>query len=441
MIEEICDSTSDEDWYSYTRSLLLNNLAENESLDVINSLINLFEDTSKTPASRLEAIWLLREISNDCSEVITALIRCLNTEPALEIRRSAASTLVAISADNQRFVGILTRLRDTDPDLKIRCIAASALLESSPGKRKLLKQAIEAWTNWLLCIPQFEDERLDTAKNLEQIDPGNPDAINVMVEVLLFSEDWEGMEYRYYSRPSPVESAAAHLKDIRQIEGLTLIVKQLKDCLLDQNNENHKRRRSVCLEVLLHCAQNMPYLNFYQAWHSQPTSTHPEAPDNIPVGNSPEAQILEAQNIDFNQLQSTDYTFPLTINLLSLKGETDKEEIAQELCIKIYKHPDVDIPGEPPETFNARQLKKRLFPIKDKLQRPNLAFVLYIKDANGFHEPTKEAIAFCQKLTDPDLGIHIAWITNQPLEQPLKPIQPDPPKLISKIQSWIDEIV
>jgi hypothetical protein len=51
------------------------------------------------------------------------------------------------------------------------------------------------------------------------------------------------------------------------------------------------------------------------------------------------------------------------------------------------------------------------------------------------------AIAFCQKLADPDLGIHIAWITNQPLEQPLKPIQPDPPKLISKIQSWIDEIV
>ncbi len=101
----------------------------------------------------------------------------------------------------------------------------------------------------------------------------------------------------------------------------------------------------------------------------------------------------------------------------------------------------VDIPGEFPDTFNARQLKKCLFPIKDKLQRPNLALVLYIKDANGFHEPTEEAIAFCQKLADPDLGIHIAWITNQSLEQPLKPIQPDSPKLISKIQSWIDEIV
>jgi hypothetical protein len=45
-------------------------------------------------------------------------------------------------------------------------------------------------------------------------------------------------------------------------------------------------------------------------------------------------------------------------------------------------------------------------------QRPNLALVLYIKDTNGFHEPTEEAIAFCQKLAEPDLEIHIAWITN-----------------------------
>lgn len=441
LIEQICDSTSDEYGYSYTRSLLLDNLAKNESLDVINPIINLFEDTSKTQDARLGAIWILREIGNDCSEVITALIRCLNTEPDLEIRRSAASTLIAISADNQRFVDILTDLRDTDPDPKICCMAANTLLESSPGNRKLLEQAIEALTKWLLYISQFEDERLDTAKNLEQIDPGNPDAINVMVEVLLFSEDWEGIEYEYYYRRSAIKSAAAHLKDIRKIEGLTIIVKQLKDWLLDKNNENDKRRRSVCLEVLLHCAQNMSYLDFYQVWHSQLTSTHPETPDNIPVGNSAEAQILELQNINFKQLQSTDYTFPLIINLLSFKEETEQEAIAQKLCNKIYKHQAVEIPGKPPTVRNDAELQQHLFEIQEKLQHLNLALVLYIKDANDFHEPTEEASTFCQKLADPDLGIHIAWITNQSLKQPLKDIQPDLPKLISKIQSWIDEIV
>ena len=113
----------------------------------------------------------------------------------------------------------------------------------------------------------------------------------------------------------------------------------------------------------------------------------------------------------------------------------------QKLCTKIYKHPVVKILEKPPTVKSDAELQQHLFEIQDKLQRPKLALVLYIKDTNGFHEPTEEAIAFCQKLADPDLGIHLAWITNQSLEQPLKDIQPDPPKLISKIQSWIDEIV
>jgi hypothetical protein len=124
-----------------------------------------------------------------------------------------------------------------------------------------------------------------------------------------------------------------------------------------------------------------------------------------------------------------------------LKGETEPGAIAQKLCTKIYKHQAVKIPGKPPTARNDAELQQHLFEIQETLQRPNLALVLYIKDTNGFHEPTEEAIAFCQKLADPDLGIHIAWITNQLLEQFLKHIPPDPLKLISKIQSWIDEIV
>ncbi len=113
----------------------------------------------------------------------------------------------------------------------------------------------------------------------------------------------------------------------------------------------------------------------------------------------------------------------------------------QKLCTKIYKHPVVKILGKPPTVKSDAELQQHLFEIQDKLQRPNLALVLYIKDTNGFHEPTGEAIAFCQKLADPDLGVHIAWIINQHLEPPLKDILPNSPKLIARIQSWIDEIV
>ncbi|WP_333341508.1 NACHT C-terminal alpha/beta 1 domain-containing protein [Microcoleus sp. BROC3] len=220
----------------------------------------------------------------------------------------------------------------------------------------------------------------------------------------------------------------------------TWVIKGLKYCLSEKVYNEDFIRFKYCYEIVWYCAQNMSYPDFYQAWHCEPSTSHPEV-DNIPVGNSPEAQILEAQNLDFNKLQPTQHSYLLAINLLSLKEETEQGAIAQKICTKIYKHHAVQIPGKPPTVKNDAELQQHLFEIQDKLQRPNLALVLYVKDTKGFHEPTEEAIAFCQQLADPDLGIHLAWITNQSLEQPLKDIQPDPLKLISKIQSWIDEIV
>jgi hypothetical protein len=52
-------------------------------------------------------------------------------------------------------------------------------------------------------------------------------------------------------------------------------------------------------------------------------------------------------------------------------------------------------------------------------------------------EPNQEQVTFCRKLSD---VLHIAWITNQPIEPPLKGFLPNQPNLFSAIQSWIDEI-
>lgn len=91
-----------------------------------------------------------------------------------------------------------------------------------------------------------------------------------------------------------------------------------------------------------------------------------------------------------------------TVELAQLRTEPGalaklNEVIAQKqkLCTKIYKHQAVKIPGKPPTVKSDAELQQHLFEIQEKLQRQNLALVLYIKDANGFHEPTEEAIAFC----------------------------------------------
>jgi len=51
---------------------------------------------------------------------------------------------------------------------------------------------------------------------------------------------------------------------------LRLAVLRLKDCLTEQLYKNDRERFKDYYSVILHCAQNMPYPDFYQAWH-QPT--------------------------------------------------------------------------------------------------------------------------------------------------------------------------
>ena len=111
-----------------------------------------------------------------------------------------------------------------------------------------------------------------------------------------------------------------------------------------------------CGELLWHCSQNMTYPNFYRAWHSQPASNYPEAPDNIPIGNSPAVQSLKVRNLDLNQLRATAQTYPLPVNNTALEEDTDQAVISQNLCNKIYKHRSVSIPGKPPDARNAAEL-------------------------------------------------------------------------------------
>ena len=300
-----------------------------------------------------------------------------------------------------------------------------------------------------LCSSHNEHIRFDAAEILGRISPNDPIAIKTLIDLMQSPKShWIREQFivqilgrNGFCNKDAIQTlikilctnksdwlrscAAESLKEIRQEEFLIQVVESLKSNFKYEvcNQDSHLSQK--CKAVILYLSQNLPYQKFYQAWY----------------GNKDFTLSGEAQKLDFNQLQPTDYTYPLAINILSLKEETEQAAIAQKVCTKIYKHHAVKIPGKPPTVKSDAELQQHLFEIQDKLQRPNLALVLYIKDANGFHEPTEEAIAFCQKLADPDLGIHIAWITNQPLEQPLKPIQPDPPKLISKIQSWIDEIV
>ena len=86
---------------------------------------------------------------------------------------------------------------------------------------------------------------------------------------------------------------------------------------------------------------------------------------------------------------------------------------------------------EIPEVSNAPQLKRLIPQLKKQLQKLNLAVIL------DKCQPNQTQVTFCRKLTD---VLDIAWITEAPLEPPLKGFPPNQPNLLRAIQSWIDEI-
>lgn len=161
----------------------------------------------------------------------------------------------------------------------------------------------------------------------------------------------------------------------------------------------------------------MTYPEFYRAWH----------------GNTPTIQNLENQFTDthslLTQLQPTNKTYPLPLNLKTLQNETDIIEISQEICNQTYLTA-FTAPEEIPTVNNAPQLKSKIPQIKKHLKTENLALII------NNCEPNDTIINFCNKLTD---VLHIAFITEQPLNPPLRGF-PQQQNLLNTIQNWINEI-
>jgi hypothetical protein len=168
----------------------------------------------------------------------------------------------------------------------------------------------------------------------------------------------------------------------------------------------------------------MNYQDFYQAWHSQPTSTHPEVTDIIPSNNTNKVQTLESQLIDCEAIQkeldrNTNHpeTRCLVVDIHHLEQESDLNIIAEEIAIKIFD----SLGRKIPPINRVSNLKRELLNLKRVLGVEKLAIALYGKNAN-------EAIAqLCQSLIE---SIPIRPFTGGQTTQ----------ELITKINAWLSEM-
>ena len=160
-----------------------------------------------------------------------------------------------------------------------------------------------------------ENIRKQASESLGKIDKDNPVAIAALVELIGNSPN-KNIPWL----------AADSLWKIMKGKHFATAVSGLKNCLTSEIYENDFNRYTICYLVIWDCAQNMAYQEFHQTWHAQPTNS--PTPDN------------HRQNTDIptllKQLQPTDKTFPVPLNIRALEGETDTSAIAQELCTQLY---------------------------------------------------------------------------------------------------------
>jgi HEAT repeat protein len=378
---------------------ILENDPGNES--ALNTLVELVEKIANDNIYR-EKFESLRQTDPDQqTKYINWIVQLIGMIKDEDIRRRAAESLAKIDPGNETALNMLVQLIETTDDESLCKRTAESLAKIDPGNETALNTLVQ-----LIETTDDQDICCQAAKSLREIDPGNETALNTLVD-LIETTDNENIRLQ----------AAGSLEKILQGDQFPEVVAALNGYLTDQVYKDNLIFYMTCHSVIWHSTENMSYPEFYRAWHSKP---------------SPEVQALEKQFTDHaSQVQPTDKTYPIVINAQALEGETDTNSIAQALSNRIYRFVFPDDSEIPPEVSNAYQLERSLLQLKKQLQKQNLALIL------DKCEPNQALITFCRKLTD---VLHIAWITNQPLEPPLKGFPPEQANLLSALQNWIKEI-
>ncbi|MEG5164227.1 HEAT repeat domain-containing protein [Microcoleus sp. AT3-A2] len=403
----------------------------------IEALVELIR-TERDENTIIEAAYVLGKIDKNNPVAIEALVELIRTAHKEVTRRYAADSLGEIDNANPVAIQALVELIRTERDENTRSMTALRLGKIDKNNPIAIQALVE-----LIRTSQYEYTRKQAADSLGEIDKDNPVVISALVELIRTSQKEVTRRQAADSllkidKDNPVaiaalvelisnsgdevtrRHAAYKLGKIGKDNPVAIAVSGLKDCLNSEIYENDFIRYEICYKVIWDCAQNMTYPEFYQAWHTQPTNSL--IPDRNP------------QNTDIptllKQLQPTDKTFPVPLNIRALEGETDTRAIAQEICTQLYQAifpADADIPA----IRNAPEFKRLIPQLKNRLQKQHIALILHSC-------PCEDALSsFCRKLTDSQMGIHIAWITDAPLELPLTGFGPNQEDLLNAVQNWI----
>jgi hypothetical protein len=255
---------------------------------VIATLVQLLQSTTVNYSTRWQAVSSLEKIGTGNEIAIAALMQLLqSTTVNYSICRQAASSLKKIGTGSEIAIAALVQLlQSTTVDDDTRLHAASSLGEIDPGNKIVIVALVQLLQS--NTVDKFT--RLQAAESLEKIDPGNKIVIVALVQLL------QSNTVDKFTRLQAAES-------LEKIDPGNKIVIVALVQLLQSNNVHDNTRRLAALnlgeiiqdnqhritvvkalssywrlddanyDLAWKCAQNMPYPDFYRAWHQHNVAT------------------------------------------------------------------------------------------------------------------------------------------------------------------------
>ncbi|MEG4282360.1 HEAT repeat domain-containing protein [Microcoleus sp. A006_D1] len=447
----IIETTED----TYTCMLAASSLGKigQSNLDAIADLIRIIK-TTEDEYTRCYAVESLGKIGLDNPQAITALVTVLETTDREYIRMLAAKSLSEIQLGNPDAIAALVRLLETNENESDRQEIAESLGKTNPGNPDAIAALIR-----IIKTTEHESVRQKAASSLWEIDLGNPKAIAAWVRLLETTKDKliriQAANSLEKIRQSNLNTIAAWIRlletgqdgygcgwaarNLGQIITTNAqrrnVISALKPHLINKTYENNFNLFEKCYQVLWNIAQELPYPDFYQAWHHQLTTPHPEVPETTGVGSTPftqslnladlpkilEARLVETQLIDSVQLICIDTSKFIDPNN---PAPDIYEQFLDQNCPERSN-------GEPETLSQLKSYWNRLRRHSDK--HPILIF---------YEDPTSPAAqgfspTFLEALTRFDGTICLIADTPHP---PLQTFSPHEPDLLQAVVNWVKRV-
>lgn len=249
---------------------------------LIAKLMDLMS-TSSDVLTQVQSASILREVGTGNQQLIMALANLITNSDSNSLQRKAVYCLGGLGVGNPEAIAILVNCLTTNESDNNRLIAAYSLIEIDPNN-----SAIEPALVNLKLHSQSEYIQLqivsllrkNNSVNLNFIEADNgirlvvakPEEISTLVKSITKPEDNS-------TRSKAVESLTNILT---AEEHMPFVVTALKDCLSAEIYKNDFQRFKESFRVIWHCAQNLPYPDFYKAWRGGEDEGKPENLAELP---------------------------------------------------------------------------------------------------------------------------------------------------------------